>query len=242
MRIAIVSDIHGNLPALEAVLADLRDTCPDLIVHGGDLAASGACPAEVVDAIRDRGWPGVVGNTDEMLWNPDGLVALQRRAPGLTRLLKMMSDEFVPATVDALGAGRLQWLQSLPTRWSAHGLAVVHASPDDLWRAPSPEATDDELGTTYHPLGEPRVVYGHIHRPYVRRVGEVLVANAGSVSLSYDGDPRASYALVGDDGIEIRRVEYDVEREAALLVERKHPHAAWLARLLRSGAYSPPPD
>lgn len=62
MRIAIVSDIHGNLTALEAVLADLRQTSPDLILHGGDLADSGSSPVEIVDRIRDLGWQGVVGN------------------------------------------------------------------------------------------------------------------------------------------------------------------------------------
>jgi len=73
MRIAIVSDIHGNRTALEAVLADLRQTSPDLILHGGDLADSGSSPVEIVDRVRDLGWQGVVGNTDEMLFRPESL-------------------------------------------------------------------------------------------------------------------------------------------------------------------------
>ena len=73
MRIAIVSDIHGNRTAFEAVLADLRHTSPDLILHGGDLADGGASPVEIVDRIRDLGWQGVVGNTDEMLFMPESL-------------------------------------------------------------------------------------------------------------------------------------------------------------------------
>ena len=68
MRIAIVSDIHGNRTALEAVLADLKHTLPDLIFHGGDLAQGGSSPVEIVDRIRDLGWPGVLGNTDETLF------------------------------------------------------------------------------------------------------------------------------------------------------------------------------
>src|SRR3989442_10258227 len=67
MRIAILSDVHGNRTAFEAVLADLGQTSPDLILHGGDLADGGASPAEIVDRIRDLGWQGVLGNTDEML-------------------------------------------------------------------------------------------------------------------------------------------------------------------------------
>src|SRR5579871_2766624 len=73
MRIAIVSDTHGNRTALEAVLADLKQTSPDLIFHGGDLADSGSSPVEVLDRVRDLGWPGVVGNTDEMLALPETL-------------------------------------------------------------------------------------------------------------------------------------------------------------------------
>jgi putative phosphoesterase len=242
MRIAVISDIHGNLPALEAVLADLRATSPDLVVQGGDLVANGASPGEVVDVIRELGWPGVVGNTDEMLWNPDGLADLARRVPQLSRLFETMQQVVVPETTAALGAARLQWLQSLPERWSGQGVSIVHASPASLWRAPSPEAPDDELTETYASLGATRVVFGHIHRPFVRRVGSTIVANAGSVSLSYDGDPRASYALVSEDAVEIRRVAYDVEREAALLAARAHPLREWITQMLRKGVYVPLPD
>ena len=73
MRLAIVSDIHGNLSALEAVLTDLDACSPDLILHGGDLAAGGARPREVVDRVRGLGWKGVLGNTDEMLYKPEAL-------------------------------------------------------------------------------------------------------------------------------------------------------------------------
>ena len=67
MRIAIVACIHGNRTAFEAILADLRRMSPDLILHGGDLADCGSSPSGIVDEIRDLGWPGVAGNTDEML-------------------------------------------------------------------------------------------------------------------------------------------------------------------------------
>ena len=80
MRIAVVSDIHGNRTAFKAVLADLRETSPDLILHGGDLADGGSSPAQVVDRIRDLGWQGVAGNADELLWRPE--VALSSSAAG----------------------------------------------------------------------------------------------------------------------------------------------------------------
>ena len=78
MRIAVVSDIHGNLTAFEAVLADLRQTAPDLVFHGGDLADGGARPSEVVDRVRELGWRGLMGNADEMLTAPETLEAFAR--------------------------------------------------------------------------------------------------------------------------------------------------------------------
>jgi 3',5'-cyclic AMP phosphodiesterase CpdA len=83
MRIAIVSDIHGNRTAFEAVLADLRQTAPDLILHGGDLADNGSSPVEIVDRIRTLGWQGVVGNTDEMLFDPESLARFAAPLPVL---------------------------------------------------------------------------------------------------------------------------------------------------------------
>ena len=239
MRVAVVSDIHGNLTALDAVVADLKQVSPDLIVHGGDLVGSGARPAEVVDRIRDLEWPGVQGNAEEMLWNPDR-VADQFRSPALQCWREIVSRTIV-ATVDAIGDERLNWLRALPGRWSGNGLTVVHAGPDDFWRSPPADATDEELASTYGPLGTRRVVYGHIHRPFVRRLPAFTLVNSGSVSLSYDGDPRAVYALVDDDRVTIRRVEYDVEREVTALFERQCPDAAWLADILRTGTPVPPP-
>jgi hypothetical protein len=65
--------VHGNLTAFEAVLADLAETSPDLVLHGGDLVHGGSMPAEIVDRVRELGWEGVVGNTDEMIWMPESL-------------------------------------------------------------------------------------------------------------------------------------------------------------------------
>jgi hypothetical protein len=85
------------------------------------------------------------------------------------------------------------------------------------------------------------VVYGHIHQSFVRRLPLLTIANAGSVSLSYDGDPRAAYALVDDGEVTIRRVEYDIEREARDLAAMRFPFASWIAAMLRGGTFVPPP-
>jgi putative phosphoesterase len=239
VRIAIVSDIHGNRRAFQAVLADLRQVAPDLTLHGGDLAANGAHPADIIYQIRSLGWPGVRGNTDEMLWAPECLAVLATTYPKLAPLLAAF-QEMIPITRAKIGEERLRWLERLPHLHSAGVVSLVHASPNDLWRAPLPTASDVELENTYAALGAQIVVYGHIHRPHIRRLQSFTVANTGSVSLSYDGDPRASYLVIDGQNITIRRVEYDVEIEANDLLGSGLPHAEWLRRILRSGHYSSP--
>jgi putative phosphoesterase len=232
MRIAVVTDIHANLTAFEAVLADLREVSPDLIIQGGDLVGMGSSPAEVIDRVRDLGWPGVYGNCEEMLWDAAKVAAFFSPA-ALAPYLGMVQRS-AEATLAAIGPARLAWLRALPAQVSAERLTVVHASPGDCWRSPRGAAPDDELSTAYGPLNAARVVYGHIHQSFVRRLPAFTLANAGSVSLSYDRDPRASYAVVDDDGVTIRRVEYDIDREAGALFTRRIPDAPWLAERLRT--------
>jgi predicted phosphodiesterase len=239
MRIAIVSDIHGNRTAFEAVLADLRHTSPDLIFHGGDLAASGANPVEIVDRIRDLGWQGVVGNADEMLFMPEALKENANPSPELQPLFAAI-QEMATATCEALGKERLAWLRGLP-RIQIHGpMALVHASPESRWKAPMPTASDAELESVYRPLGQPIAVYAHIHRSYIRSVSGMIVANTGSVSLSHDGDRRAAYLLLDDSQPAIRRVAYDIDSELEALSGCGLPHADWVAKILESGCFQMP--
>jgi predicted phosphodiesterase len=234
-RIAIVSDIHGNRTALEAVLADLREAAPDLIFHGGDLPYGGASPAEIVDRVRDLGWPGVLGNTDEMLFAPEALTEFAGRSPELKSLWTAIEETAI-ATREALGEDRIAWLRALPRVQIYPPVALVHASPNSLWIAPMPEASDAELESIYSPLGQPIAVYAHIHRSFIRSLSGITIANTGSVSLSYDGDRRAAYLLLDGMRATIRRVEYDVDRELQALSVCGLPHADWIARTLTSAS------
>lgn len=240
MRVALVSDVHGNLSALEAVVADIRTRAVDQVVHGGDLALMGPRPAEVVDRVRELGWPGVVGNTDELLWRPEEHERQLELAPALAPLLELIFGAYAPDSRERLGEDRIDWLRSLPAEHRSGELTVVHARPGDLWRAPMPDAGDGELAEAYAPLGSPQVGYGHIHRPFVRSLGALTVANAGSAGLPWDGDSRASYLLLTDGVAETVRVEYDVEAEVAALRAAGHPDADRLSAMRRAGRFIPP--
>jgi putative phosphoesterase len=240
MAYAIVSDIHGNLTALEAVIADCTRRGIAEVVHAGDLALIGSRPAQVIDRVRGLGWPGVVGNTDELLWRPEEHARQLRVAPGLGALLELLFDHYAPATEDLLGRERVQWLRGLPAEYRRGDFLVLHAAPGNLWRAPPPNADDRTLQATYGNLAAAVVFYGHIHRPFVRSVGGITVANAGSVGMPWDGDPRASYLSVTDERVEIVRVEYDVEREVETLLASEYPDARRIAAMLRQGRFVTP--
>lgn len=241
MRIAVVSDIHGNWTALEAVIGDLRTMAPDVVLHGGDLADSGSSPVEVVDCVRDLGWRGVLGNTDEMLIRPESLegFASQSKAPAA---LWERVREIASAARAALGEERLEWMRRLPLAVTLPAIALVHAQPGDCWRAPGADAADAEMERIYGSLGSPVVAYGHTHLPSIRRLTETgrIVVNTGSVGLPYDGDPHASYLLLDDEELSIRRVAYDVERELQRLAVCGLPGAAWTAKTLKASAPTMP--
>ena len=239
MRIVIVSDIHGNLTALEAVIDDLRETAPDLVLHGGDLAAGGARPAEIVDRIRSLGWQGVLGNTDEMLYWPTSLTEFASRSPHLKSLFSVIEEQ-AAFTRASLGVQRIAWLQTLPMIQKAGPIALVHASPESTWISPGAKATDTELESTYDSLASPIAVYAHIHHPYIRGASNRTIVNTGSVSLSYDGDWRASYLLIDNETPSIRRVVYDLDEEARALAASGLPHPDWVTMTLRCGSFSMP--
>jgi putative phosphoesterase len=237
MRLAIVSDIHGNLTALDAVVADIERRGADRVLHVGDLALAGCQPAEVIDRVRELGWDGVVGNTDELLWRPEERAVQERNAPKLRELLRVLFEDYAPVTRELIGDERIAWLRRLAAEHREDDLMLLHASPGDLWRAPPPDAEDSVLLTTYETCEAQKVVYGHIHRPYVRAVGGLTVANSGSVGSPFDGDPRASYLFIDAREVGVVRVEYDIEREASLLLRSGYPDVLRLAETRRRGQF-----
>jgi diadenosine tetraphosphatase ApaH/serine/threonine PP2A family protein phosphatase len=208
--LALLYDVHGNLPALEAVLADARAAGADRWLLGGDYAFGGAWPAEAVARLRaldDARW--LRGNGDRWLVDdgdvPDGSPAVDALA----------------AARAALGGELVGALGALPERATLDEGLFCHASPlDDMHSfGPEPGPEDERL---LDGARAARVVFGHTHLAF-RRLGPggVELVNPGSVGMPLDGDPRAAYALVGDDGrIAQRRVAYDHEAAAQAIVDR----------------------
>jgi diadenosine tetraphosphatase ApaH/serine/threonine PP2A family protein phosphatase len=193
----------------------------------------------------------VVGNTDELLWRPEEHARQLERAPALASVLSLLFEVYAPDTLSRLGEERVAWLRGLPASHRVGpGLTVVHASPGDLWRAPMPSASDDELVGAFSSVGSDEVVYGHIHRPFVRAGvgvgvglsvgGGLTVANAGSVGMPWDGDPRAAYLLITDGVPEVIRVPYNVEAEARALRAAGHPDAERLISMRMTGSFVRP--
>ena len=235
-RIAVVSDVHGNLVALDSVLADLERVAPDLVVHGGDLVGTGPRPAEVVDRVRELGWPGVAGNWERVAAGdpPDPAARSMVMAPLLQRHTSW--------TVERLGQERATWLAELPLEWrDGDRVALVHAVPGNPWPIVRREASDGDLQTAFGGLDAAVAVYGHIHVPFVRCLDALTVANAGSVSEPFDGDPRASYLLLEDGVPSVRRVAFDVERAVADVHAAGMPDADWAAAVYRTATLAPPP-
>lgn len=223
MRVAVFSDVHGNAVALAAVLDDIARLGADRVLCGGDLAFGGPDPVACVDRLQALGIPCVRGNTDE--WCTDA-----RRVP---------ADPMSEWTRSRLTPAAREFLAGLPFEHRLDDLLVVHATP---WSISDvvPQGADD--ATMRRMLAEGRaaaVVYGHIHLGWIGQpAGGGLVVNTGSVGFPFDGDPRASYALLerGTSGwtAVLRRVAYDVEAAAASF-PADHPAPARWAAIMRTG-------
>ncbi|MAT99408.1 MAG: hypothetical protein CL608_19890 [Anaerolineaceae bacterium] len=244
MRVAIFSDVHGNLTALEAVLDDIKQQNPDLTLFAGDLCVDGARPAACVERVRAENISAIHGNTDQRLSNQpilddDVKAAARRRA-------QQIEDNDDWTWVQLAPADRT-WLSALPfyrrvspTTNPDDDLLVVHANPQNAEQHiyPAEEKQQELFGEVRQPdddlelkkvLGDLRggiVAFGHLHVPFIRQWKDLTLANISSVSLPLDGDQRAKYGLFTWDGeweIEHRYVSYDVEKELDCLKSVRPP-------------------
>jgi putative phosphoesterase len=202
LRLAVLSDIHGNLLALDAVMTDIEAQHPDEIWCGGDLAWGGPWASECIARVREAGWATVRGNTDVWITGDPQTIegdAVRKEAQSVAAAHSISKDD----------AG---WLLSLPVGHTGPGsILLVHGTPQSPFGAPMPDAPAADFAPY---LGEAAiVVYGHIHRAFVRRLSDgTIVCNPGSVGFPEDAET-ASYLMIDLEGPEwvlrIRRVPFD---------------------------------
>jgi putative phosphoesterase len=197
VKVAALYDVHGNLPALEAVLAELEREKVDVVVLGGD-CIHGPQPVETLQRLRELGeralW--IRGNTDRLIAGDDD------------------SDGLHAWVADALGDENVAFLGSLPLtqRLEVDGLGhtlFCHATPHDDETIVTPLTPDERLAAVLEGVDADTVVAGHTHMQQDRRIGDIRWVNAGSVGLPYEDDIKAFWALLGP-GVELRRTPFDV--------------------------------
>ena len=202
MRIAILSDIHGNLPALEAVTADIGAQEPDEVWCGGDLGWTGPSASECIAWVRDAGWHTVKGNADVWITGDPQTVSSDEQRKEFRDI----------AAQHAISDEDVRWLINLPLAHSGSGsIMLVHGTPMSPFVGPA----HDDPASEFAPYeGQASiVVYAHVHRAFMRRLADgTIVCNTGSVGLPMDQET-ASYLLIDRLGSDValrhRRVAFD---------------------------------
>ena len=203
MRVAALYDVHANVPALEAVLADVERERVDTIVFGGDLTW-GPEPSEALTIVRSLPHARFVcGNCD--------------REP----------DEWERSR---LSAEDVAFLQGLPESVELDAVLYCHATPRSDEEIVTPATSDEDLAEILRGVEQQAVIAGHTHMQQDRQIGTVRFVNAGSVGLPYEGELAAFWALVDDGEIELRKTSLEVDRVAAAFRRSDWPRAEELLR------------
>lgn len=247
MRVALISDIHANLPALEAVLAEI-DSLPGIAAtyHLGDLVGYAPWPNEVVTLLRERAIVGVAGNYDSTVataYKHCGCKYEDARQEELSHISYRW-------TLDNTSAESKRFLGALPFRLdirplgghlSGPRLILVHGNPvlnTVYWTEDRPDAFAQQMAALASARAGDVLAFGHTHKPWHKHIDGIHFVNTGSVGRPKDGDPRAGYVVLNfqpDQSVvvEFMRVAYDIERACTAILASTLPND--FADYLRSG-------
>ncbi len=241
-RIAVLSDVHGNAVALEAVRRAVTAAAPDAVLVAGDLVMNGPDPAATVDAVRELEAAGalvVQGNTDIAVADFDYAAAFPWFSDGAPDAFRRAAEW----AHDALDDGQLEWLRRLPAErrlWLDDTLVLLtHASPGSQTAGFDP-ALDASVVLERVSGTDARVICcGHTHLPEVRDFGWKMIVNDGSAGYVFDGEPTASWAVVDIAGAnvtaEIKRTSFDALTVANAISSRGLPGDVYRAATVRTG-------
>ncbi|MDL4842666.1 metallophosphoesterase family protein [Aquibacillus rhizosphaerae] len=238
MKIAFISDIHGNAIALEAVLKDIENKHVDKIVVLGDLAYRGPEPKRSIELVKGLNTTVIKGNADE--WIVRGVN--QGEVPD--KVLDLMNEER-DWSVSQIDQADMDYLAQLPTEITLEDEGIkfhaFHATPTSLFDVVLPDAADSELESKLISAKDADVyLYGHIHKAYIRYVQGKTIINLGSIGLPFDGVTKASYAIVNvKDGIlstSIERVSYDYQKTIDLYDTVNYPNTSMMKNIVKSAS------
>ncbi len=218
MRVAALYDIHGNLPALEAVLPEVRQAEVDLVVVGGDVVP-GPMPRETTSALLNLGIPTqfITGNGEREV-----LARLEGVDTGLPEpfreVIRWVGQELPPEHVRLLAS----WPQTLNLEIGSLGdVLFCHATPRDDNELFTRLTAEDRLLPVFEPVSEATVICGHTHMQFDRTIGTTRVVNAGSVGMPF-GEPGADWLLLGPD-VQLRHTAYDLTQAAVRIRATGYP-------------------
>lgn len=220
MQVAVISDIHSNLPALREVLKEIEGM---KIFCCGDLVGYAAFPNEVIEVVKKKGIISILGNHDHAVITGD------------TSWFNPVAAAAVDWTRKEIKNENLYFLNSLPRAYEGD-FYMVHGSPrNQLDEYVSEDYPEKELLSFFRYTSKDTMILGHTHRPFIKKLGGKLMFNPGSVGQPRDLDPRAAYAVfdAAAKKVEIKRVEYDIDEAADAIIEKGLPEL--LARRLYAG-------
>ena len=241
MKVAITSDVHGNLVALQSILPGIKDA--DRVVCLGDVAASGPQPHETISFLRSVGWPCVLGNTDETLAEQERDDFSELKMPPEERKKMAALHDWTTSRIDAADREYLaNFKPTIEIKVGRHTLLCYHGSPRSNTEQVLPTASDGELGKIFQGRHAQFYAGGHIHSQMVRKFGASLIINPGSVGLPFfeAADRRvvnpiwAEYAVLiasGDDlKVELRRERYSKHDLKGAVMGSGMPDPEWWLR------------
>ncbi|MBM4764496.1 metallophosphoesterase family protein [Bacillus sp. B15-48] len=235
MKIAFISDIHGNANALDAVLADIETRKVDKIAVLGDICYRGPEPQRSLELVRSLNTDVIKGNADE--WVVRGVNSGE--VPD--HALEMMNKER-EWICSQLNDEAIDYLRHLPTELKLEvdgvNIHAFHATPSSLFDIVLPDENEDTLTAKMMREKAELFVYAHIHRPYIRYINGKCIINIGSVGLPFDGLAKSAYALVEVDGTSVQssiiRVGYDVEKTIHQFNQSNYPNKEMMINVLRN--------
>ncbi|MEK3917974.1 metallophosphoesterase [Paenibacillus sp. FSL H7-0331] len=246
MKLAILSDIHGNLTALDAVLNDVAYESVDKIICLGDIAYKGPEPSECVSKIQKLDISCVYGNTDLYLLGATDIKNLQSHEPSY--IPSQYELPYLNWHIERMSKSDIEYLSKLPFEYrfevDDQSFHFVHGTPKDCYSAIQPHDSIQHVESSIANISADWLIMGHIHKQFIFRSANIILVNTGAVGFSLDYDPRAAYVTIDTTHgkFTLHRVNYDIEKAVQSAKTRNFCFSPeWYGEALRKGWWEPIP-